>query len=79
MSKQIAVLLDNSGSMRDPVGGGIASTKIQEASQGTQFFIQNLIDRFNTNPSAKFAISVHRFATTYEVLPGGGQIDSGNF
>src|SRR5262249_6048627 len=27
---------------------------------------------------AQFAISVHRFANTYQLLPGGGQVDSGN-
>ena len=78
MSKQIAVLLDNSGSMWEPVGGANVFTKIQEASRGSQFFIQNLIDHLSANPGAQFAVSVHRFANTYQVLPGGGQVDSGN-
>jgi hypothetical protein len=69
MSKQIAVLLDNSGSMWEPVGGANVFTKIQEASRGSQFFIQNLIDHLTNNPAAQFAVSVHRFANTYQVLP----------
>ena len=78
MSKQIAILLDNSGSMWDPVGGANVFNKIHEASRGAQFFIQNLIDHLGANPGAQFAISVHRFADTYQVLPGGGQVDTGN-
>src|SRR5262249_26324979 len=78
MSKQIALLLDNSGSMWEPVGGGNAFIKIQEASRGSQFFIQNLIDHLSNTPGSQFAISVHRFADTYQLLPGGSQVDSGS-
>src|SRR5262249_19159952 len=60
------------------VGGANVFTKIQEASRGSQFFIQNLIDHLSSNPGAQFAVSVHRFANTYQLLPGGGQVDSGN-
>lgn len=76
MSKQIAVLLDNSGSMFSPVGGANPNTKIFETARGAEFFIQNLIDELAATPGSEFAISVHRFASTYQVLPGGAQIDS---
>jgi hypothetical protein len=81
MSKQIAILLDNSGSMFSPVGGSNPNTKIYETARGAEFFIQNLLDEMAGNPGSEFAISVHRFASTYQILPGGSQIDSsqGNF
>ncbi|MET0001331.1 MAG: vWA domain-containing protein, partial [Candidatus Thiodiazotropha lotti] len=76
MSKQIAILLDNSGSMFHPVGGNNDNTKIYEAARGGEFFIENLIDELTANPDSEFAISVHRFASNYQLLPGGAQIDS---
>ncbi len=76
MSKQIAILLDNSGSMFHPVGGNNDNTKIYEAARGGEFFIENLIDEVSVNPDSDFAISVHRFASNYQLLPGGAQIDS---
>lgn len=76
MSKQIAILLDNSGSMFHPVGGNNDNTKIYEAARGGEFFIENLIDELSVNPDSEFAISVHRFASDYQLLPGGAQIDS---
>ncbi len=76
MSKQIAILLDNSGSMFHPVGGNNDNTKIYETARGGEFFIENLIDELSANPDSDFAISVHRFASNYQLLPGGGQIDS---
>ncbi|HEX6864828.1 MAG TPA: vWA domain-containing protein [Thermoanaerobaculia bacterium] len=75
MSKQIAILLDNSGSMFSPVGGSNPNTKIYETARGAEFFIQNLIDEQTATPG-DFAISVHRFASSYQLLPGGAQIDS---
>jgi hypothetical protein len=81
MSKQIAILLDNSGSMFSPVGGSNPNTKIYETARGAQYFIENLIDELAANPGAQFAISTHRFASSYQLLPGGAQIDTsqGNF
>jgi hypothetical protein len=76
MSKQIAILLDNSGSMFSPVGGSNPNTKIYETARGAEFFIENLIDELTATPGSEFAISVHRFASSYQLLPGGGQIDS---
>ena len=76
MSKQIAVLLDNSGSMFQPVGGSNPNTKIYETARGAEYFLENLIDALADTPDAEFAISVHRFASSYQVLPGGAQIDS---
>ena len=76
MTKQIAILLDNSGSMFHPVGGSNDNTKIYEAARGGEFFIENLIDELSVNPDSEFAISVHRFASNYQLLPGGAQIDS---
>jgi len=76
MSKQIAILLDNSGSMFHPVGGNNDNTKIYEAARGGEFFIENLIDELSVSPDSDFAISVHRFASNYQLLPGGVQIDS---
>lgn len=78
MSKQIAILIDNSGSMFHPVGGGNPDDKIVETSDGAQLFIQNLIDQHNSQPGSQFALSVHRFASGYEILPGGAQVDSSN-
>ena len=76
MSKQIAILLDNSGSMFSPVGGANPNTKIYETARGAEFFIENLIDELAATPGSQFAISVHRFASSYQLLPGGAQIDS---
>jgi len=76
MSKQIAILLDNSGSMFHPVGGSNDNTKIYETARGGEFFIENLIDELSAHPDSEFAISVHRFASNYQLLPGGAQIDS---
>lgn len=76
MSKQVAVLLDNSGSMFHPIGGGNPNTKIYETARGAEFFIENLLDELAANPGSDFAISVHRFASSYQVLLGGAQIDS---
>lgn len=76
MSKQIAILLDNSGSMFNPVGGSNPNTKIYETARGAEFFIQNLIDELVANPGAELALSVHRFASSYQILPGGAQISS---
>lgn len=76
MSKQIAIVLDNSGSMFHPVGGSNDNTKIYETARGGEFFIENLIDELSVNPDSDFAISVHRFASNYQLLPGGAQIDS---
>jgi hypothetical protein len=78
MSKQIALLLDNSGSMFSPVGGANPNNKITEAAEGARVFIQNLIDRMTTTPGSQFAFSVHRFASSYQLLPGGAQVDSGS-
>jgi hypothetical protein len=78
MSKQIALLLDNSGSMFAPVGTGNLNNKITEAANGTRLFIQNLIDRMTATPGSQFALSVHRFASSYQLLPGGAQVDSGS-
>lgn len=66
MSKQIALLLDNSGSMFSPVDGAGTNTKIFETSQGAQAFIANMISAID--PGEQFAFSVHRFAQTYELL-----------
>ena len=76
MSKQIAILLDNSGSMFNPVGGANPNDKIYETARGAEFFLENLIDELAVTPDAEFAISIHRFASSYEVLPGGAQIDT---
>ena len=76
MSKQIAILIDNSGSMFHPVGGGNPDDKIVETADGAELFIQNLIDEWNANPASQFALSVHRFAASYQILPGGAQVDS---
>jgi hypothetical protein len=64
MSKQIAILLDNSGSMFSPVGGSNANTKIYETARGAEGFIQDLIDHLASTPGSQFALSIHRFATT---------------
>jgi hypothetical protein len=69
MSKQIAVLLDNSGSMFNPVGGTNPNTKIYETARGAEYFLENLIDELTANPGAEFALSVHRFASSYQLLP----------
>ncbi len=74
MSKQIALLIDNSGSMFSPVAGGGTNDKIFETSQGAQEFIANLIDA--VDPGELFAFSVHRFAASHEVL--GEQVSSGD-
>ncbi|MDX2464094.1 MAG: vWA domain-containing protein [Porticoccus sp.] len=76
MSKQIALLIDNSGSMFHPVGGSNPNTKIYETARGCEFFLENIIDELSANPDSDFAISVHRFASNYQLLPGGQQIDS---
>lgn len=76
MSKQIAILLDNSGSMFSPVGGSNPNAKIYETARGAEYFLENLIDELTANPGAQFAISVHRFASSYQLLPGGAQSDS---
>jgi hypothetical protein len=76
MSKQIAILLDTSGSMFQSVGGGNVHLKIFETARGAEFFIQNLIDRLVDQPTSQFAVSVHHFASSYELLPGGNQVDS---
>ena len=63
MTKQIAILLDNSGSMFHPVGGSNDNTKIYEAARGGEFFIENLIDDLSVTPESEFAIAVHRFGS----------------
>ena len=78
MSKQIALLLDNSGSMFASVGGANPNSKIAETAEGARVFIQNLIDRMASTPGSQFALSVHRFASSYQLLPGGAQVDSGS-
>jgi hypothetical protein len=74
MSKQVALVIDNSGSMFAPVGGANANSKIHEAAEGSRQFIDNLIDRLASTPGSEFALSVHRFASSYQLLPGGGQV-----
>ncbi len=76
MSKQIAVLLDSSGSMFQPVAGGNANDKISEASDGAQLFVENVLDQMGITPGSQFALSVHRFAQSYQLLPGGAQVSS---
>ena len=77
MSKQVALLIDNSGSMFAPVGGANPNNKINEAAEGARQFITNLIDRLTSVPGSEFALSVHRFASSYQLLPGGAQVSSG--
>ena len=74
MSKQIALLIDNSGSMFSPVDGAGTNDKIFETSQGAQLFISNMISAIS--PGEQFAFSVHRFAQTYELF--GAQVDTDN-
>lgn len=72
MSKSIALLLDNSGSMFSPVDGVGTNDKIFETSEGAQLFIANMISTIS--PGDQFAFSVHRFAQTYELF--GAQVDT---
>src|SRR5262245_15501571 len=78
MSKQIAILIDNSGSMFEAVGNGNTSTKIQQTSAGVQYFIQNLIDHIaSVGSPGQWALSVHRFATSYQLLSGQVETSAG--
>ena len=71
MSKQIAMLIDNSGSMFAPVAPS-EPDKIVQTSLGAQMFIQNMINAIS--PGEEFAFSLHRFASSHEVL--GPQVSS---
>lgn len=76
MSKQIALLIDNSGSMFSPMAGGGTNDKIFETAQGAEMFIADLISELSMIPTSQFAVSVHRFAQNYQLLPGGAQVDT---
>ncbi|HXI02971.1 MAG TPA: hypothetical protein VNI57_07315, partial [Candidatus Saccharimonadales bacterium] len=77
MSKQIALLIDNSGSMFSPVAGGATHDKIYETARGAELFISNMITELAAVTASRFAFSVHRFAQSWQVLPGCGQLDTG--
>jgi len=78
MSKQIALLIDNSGSMFSPMAGGRTNDKIFETAQGAEMFIADLISELSMVPTSQVAFSVHRFAEKYQLLPGGAQVDTNN-
>lgn len=84
-SKQIAILIDTSGSMYVPASPG-GPDKIERAIEGAKLFIEAVIARIfeiNAGPDSeiikrtqrRIAVSVHRFAVGQQVLPGAAQVD----
>lgn len=84
-SKQIAILIDTSGSMYIPASPG-GPDKIERAIEGVKLFVETLIARLfeiNVGPETeiikrtrrRFAVSIHRFAEQRQVLPDAPQID----
>lgn len=69
MPKQLAIVLDASGSMFHPAGGGSDSHKIVEASQSAQYVIDEIVTKVAAD-SDQWAVSIWRFASSVKALTG---------
>ena len=71
--KQYAIVLDNSGSMYHPTAyatNNCTFFKIHEASVGAQYVLDDMATWLDNpvNAGSQFAVSVHRFASSYQLL-----------
>jgi hypothetical protein len=71
--KQYAIVLDNSGSMYHPTAyakNNCVFFKIHEASVGAQYVLDDMAAWLNNpvNAGSQFAVSVHRFASTWQLF-----------
>lgn len=76
MPKQLAILLDASGSMFHPAGGGSDLDKIVEASQSAQYVIDEIVNKVAAD-NDRWAVSIWRFANTTSGLTGQTIFDPG--
>ncbi len=77
MRKQLAIVIDTSGSMYHPAGADSSHDKIQEASDSVQFVLEEIKNRVrNTHPGDEWAVSLWRFASTFQGLVGQTLFDS---
>ena len=81
--KQFAIVLDNSGSMYHPTAyaqNNCTFFKIHEASVGAQYVLDDMATWLNNpvNAGSQFAVSVHRFASSYQLLSGQALASAGN-
>ncbi len=75
MPKQLAIVLDASGSMFHPAGGGSDADKIVEASQSAQYVIDEIVTKVAAD-NDQWAVSLWRFANSVQGLIGQTVFDS---
>ncbi len=76
MKKQIAILIDASGSMFHPAGNDCEHDKIEEAVESVQWILQNILQKV-AGTSDEWAVIPYYFAEEAKQLVGQNVIDSG--
>jgi len=70
MAKQLAVIIDASGSMFHPAGNGSSKDKIVEASESVQYIIDEIQNTTLSTPTDPWAVSFWYFANQTKALTG---------